>query len=388
MDLGMVLPRRKSLLLVLSLIFLTFSPEVFAHNLPSHSDPELLTGWQTWLHLTIQWLHLVAFSLWLGLTAGTLVLGLKPPLDYLLYSSWVLFLLLFATGTYNMEFSAGIPVTPSVFQIPLLEEIPYGVTYTFVLAIKGGLYGLTVLFTFVITGCHVWRRMDEARLRRIFQLGGSALGLLLALATAILLFYHEVADLWPTPIHSLGGLLGPEGVRHQIAVDPGRSPPNDFGLLTTSAVWTDIGLRWLHLLAFGLWVGSSAWITVFPGAQPERYIRWSWFLIVVQIASGIGNMERWTPFYVAPYPWNLRELSHLRFGSTYTLWMVAKHALALAGLAVLAAATFRFLRSRRLGIAATFRIKPYAALTVLIGFAIGYIMIALLLLHEGVDHAL
>ncbi len=99
-------------------------------------------------------------------------------------------------------------------------------------------------------------------------------------------------------------------------------------------------------------------------------------------------MERWTPFYLAPYPWNLHDLSHLRFGTTYTLWMVAKHALVLAGLTVLATATFRFLKSRRLGEAAPFPIKPYAALTVLIGFAVGYIMMALLLLHEGVDHAL
>jgi len=38
------------------------------------------------------------------------------------------------------------------------------------------------------------------------------------------------------------------------------------GLLTNSAAWMDIGLRWLHLLAFGLWVGSSTRITVYPGA--------------------------------------------------------------------------------------------------------------------------
>ncbi len=103
----MLTPCRNGVLFYLLCGFLLLPADVaIAHETAEHLDPELLTGWSTWIHLTIQLIHLVAFSLWLGLTVGTLVLGLKPPLDYLLYSSWVLFLLLFATGKYNMEFSA------------------------------------------------------------------------------------------------------------------------------------------------------------------------------------------------------------------------------------------------------------------------------------------
>jgi hypothetical protein len=48
-----------------------------------HFDPELLTGWRAWLHLSIQWTHLTAFPLWFGLTAATMALGLRPGLDKL-----------------------------------------------------------------------------------------------------------------------------------------------------------------------------------------------------------------------------------------------------------------------------------------------------------------
>ena len=72
--------------------------DALGHDVAQHLDPDLLTGWWTWLHLTIQWAHLVAFALWLGLTAGTLMLGIKARLDELLYCSWILFLVLLASG--------------------------------------------------------------------------------------------------------------------------------------------------------------------------------------------------------------------------------------------------------------------------------------------------
>lgn len=158
-------------------LFLVFvSYPAFAHDIAQHLDPELLTGWRTWLHLTIQWTHLLAFALWLGLTLGTLLLGMNPPQDYLLYSSWILFLVLLATGTYNMEWSAGIPETPSLFLLSLLKTIPYGVTYSVVLAVKWGLYVLAILLTLVITILHLQGRMAEAKTTKDISPSGINLG--------------------------------------------------------------------------------------------------------------------------------------------------------------------------------------------------------------------
>jgi len=116
----------------------------FAHGDSIQADPELLTGWLTWVHLLLQWVHLVAFALWLGLTAGVLLLDVRLSLNELLHSFWILLLVLLATGSYNMEYSAGISETPSLLMLPLLEEIPYGISYTVVLAVKVGLYSLAV----------------------------------------------------------------------------------------------------------------------------------------------------------------------------------------------------------------------------------------------------
>ena len=34
---------------------------------PASFDPELFTCWQTWLHLSVQWGHLLGLPLWLGI---------------------------------------------------------------------------------------------------------------------------------------------------------------------------------------------------------------------------------------------------------------------------------------------------------------------------------
>lgn len=374
----------KSLFAAFTLVSLT-PGIILGHDAPVHLDPELLTGWRTWLHLTIQWAHLTAFALWLGLTAGTLLLGMRPRLDHLLYSSWILFLILLATGTYNMEWSAGISETPSLFLLPLLGKIPYGITYTVVLAAKLTLYILAVLLTLVVTALHLGRQVSEEKLRRAFLTTATVLALLIILASSAVLFYHEVADLWPTPPHSLGGVMGPDGPRSQNIVSQDTSAPNDFGLLATRNALIDIGLRWLHLLGFGLWVGGSAWVLGFGGVPTGRYLLFSWTSLIIQTLSGIASMARWTPFYPPPYIWNFTELSSIRFGRSYTLFMAAKHLMVIATLTLLVIWTIRYLTTEG---TKHLSLRPLAAVSLLLGLAIGYIMMNILLLHEGVDHAL
>ena len=369
------------------LLLLIFPCRAFAHEAAQHLDPELLTGWRTWLHLTIQWVHLLAFALWMGLTAGTLFLRVPAPLHHLLYSSWVLFLIMLITGTYNSEWSAGISETPSLFLLSLLGTVPYGVTYTVALAVKVGLYGVTVLMTLIITVMYLRSRMREAALRKVFLITGSGLGVLMALAAAVVLFYHEVADIWPNQVHSLGGVMGPDGPLGRVEISVGESVPNDFQLLGTKDAWIDIGNRWVHLLGFGLWLGGVAMAAVFGNVSPKRFLQYSWVVITIQILSGIGNMERWTPFYISPYVWNLTALAHIRFGASYTVFMAVKHILVLFVLALIASQTYRFLKLGR-NMESSVSFRPYFVIQTVLGLAIAYIMIIVLLLHEGVDHAL
>ena len=357
------------------------------HDVADHLDPELLTGWRTWLHLTIQWVHLVVFALWVGLTAGILLLRVAAPLDHLLYSSWIIFLVMLATGSYNAEWSAGISGAPSLFLLPLLKEIPYGVIYTQVLAAKVALYAVAVVITLVITVIHLRYAGHESRLRRVFLVSGSILGVLIALATAVVLFYHEAADIWPNQVHSLGGVMGPDGPLGRGEKCVGESFPNDFQLLETKGAWIDIGARWVHLLGFGLLVGGTAMAAVFGNVSPKRFLQYSWILLAIQSLSGIGNMARWTPFYVSPYVWNLTALSHIRFGGSYTVFMTVKHIFVLAVIGLIAAQTYQYLKASR----NTERIvsfHPYFVIETILGLAIAFIMIIVLLLHEGVDHAL
>ena len=370
-------------------LFLCLPSTSIGHDVADHLDPELLTGWRTWLHLTIQWIHLVVFALWVGLTAGTLFLRVGAGLDHLLYSSWIIFLVMLATGTYNAEWSAGISETPSLFLLPVLERIPYGVTYTIILAVKLGLYILAVLITFVITLLHLCTKLDKSFLRKAFLVSQSVLVVLIAFATATVLFYHEVADLWPTPVHSLGGVVGPKGPRVQVILNENTPPPNDFRLLASGTAWIDITARWIHLLGFGLWVGTSAAALVFGPASAARFLSISWAAIFLQILSGIANMERWTPFDVPPHFWNLDHLSHIRFGRSYALFMAAKHALVIVGIALMTIWTVRYWsRSRRQNGTVDVEVRSLAGVNLGIGLVIGYIMMIVLLLHEGVDHAL
>ena len=375
----------------IALIFAWFvypSAAALGHDVSQHVDPDLLAGWLTWAHLTIQWTHLTAFGLWLGLTAGILILGAKTSLDQLLYPSWILVLIILATGNYNIEYSTGISETPSLLSLPLLDKIPYGVTYTIILAAKLGLYVLVVLITLIITVLHVWTRLDKSNLRKTFLISQSGIAILIALVTAKVLFYHEVADLWPTPIHSLGGVAGPEGPRGQTALNQNTPPPNDFRLLTTTAAWFDIATRWVHLLGFGLWFGASAAALLFSPVSAARFLSVSWLALLFQISSGVISMDRWTPFYVAPYFWNLDKLFHIRFGRSYTLFMTAKHILVSAIAVLMIIWTVRYLRLWRKDRGLQLSIRSLAGANFLIGLVIGYIMIILLFLHEGVDHAL
>ncbi len=378
----------KVLILVFALSLFIPAAGLSHEDTVSHLDPEMLSGWLTWIHLTIQWVHLVAFALWLGLTAGVLLLGVKPRLDHLLYSAWILFLIMLATGTYNMEWSAGIPETPTLLLLPVLKRVPYGITYTIILNIKLGLYALTVIMTLVLTGLYLHGQVDKGKLQRIFLFAGTLLGVLITLTTALVLLLHEAADLWPTALHSMGGVLGPEGPRGRITVELGNPPPNDFRLLANPAVWIDISVRWIHLLGFGLWVGGSAIALVFGQVSPRRFLWYSWTILIIQICSGIASIGHWTPFYLPPYVWNLDALSHVNFGRTYTLFMAVKHLLVILTFSLLMDMTVRYRRVRNTGKTDQFNLQPFVFVYLFLGLVIGYLMIIMLLLHEGVDHAL
>ncbi len=359
-----------------------------AHDAPAHADPELLVGWRTWLHLTIQWIHLLGLAFWFSLTAAPLLLGLNPPLSHLLYSSWALFLVLLATGDYNMEHSAGTPIVPSLLNLPLMGQIPYAVPYTVTLGIKIGLFFATVILTAIITLLHVRRRFNEAALRRTFLFVGSALGILIALVASMVLLFHEAADLWPTALHSTGGVLGPQGPRGVTAVDSHASPPNGFRLLTSPQAWWDIGARWLHLMGFGLWLGGTAVALCFGGVPPGRFLAYTWAALGTQILSGLASMGNWTPFYLPPYIWNLDALSSLRFGRAYALFLAVKHVLVFAALVLTGATTVRYWRVARQQRSDDFSLRPFLVASFLLGLTIAYIMIIVLLIHEGVDHVL
>lgn len=355
---------------------------VLAHDSPQHVDPDLLAGWLTWVHLTIQWLHLLGFALWFGVLGGAFLLKLKTRLDPLLYTSWFLYLVIVATGVYNMDWSAGIAETPSLYMLPLLHRLPYGVSYTLALAAKVAVFAVAVLLTLVVTLLHLGRRIAEAELQRFFVVASVLLGLALTLMASVVLLYHEAADLWPTRLHSAGGVLSLHAKPARVA-GISELPPNDFELLMTPGAWVDIVFRWIHLLGFALWTGGMLATAIFGGASAGRFLLYSWSLLFLQIVSGSIQMDRWTPFEPAPYLWNLQPLSHLRFGRLYTSLMSVKHVLVLVSVGLLLTATVLHRRHGR-----EFSVRGYALAGAIAALVISYIMMMVLLVHEGVDHAL
>ncbi|MGH8059248.1 MAG: hypothetical protein ACREOH_18770, partial [Candidatus Entotheonellia bacterium] len=173
------------------------------------ADPELFTGWQVWLHLGVQWLHLLGLPLWLGVLVAARMFRVLA-LETLLFAGWAVLLLQVATGTYNMEYSAGIPTVPSLLQWARVGAYDFGRSYTALLGVKQGLYGLAVLVTLLVTALHLRQaqRAEWRWLRTAYVGSQIALGVLIALATTGVLVLHEAADLAPTPVHALGGVMG------------------------------------------------------------------------------------------------------------------------------------------------------------------------------------
>ncbi len=98
-------------------------------------------------------------------------------------------------------------------------------------------------------------------------------------------------------------------------------------------------------------------------------------------------MHFWTPFALIPYPWRLSSMAKFRFGYTYTLLLALK--LGLAGMAALGTAGLAM--AAREGPGGRRRsgwIRALGWLNLAVGLGLAYVAVALLLVHEGVDHAL
>lgn len=108
----------------------------------------------------------------------------------------------------------------------------------------------------------------------------------------------------------------------------------------------------------------------------------------MQVLSGIASMGRWTPFFLPPYVWHLTALSHVNFGKTTTLFMAVKHLLVIWTLSLMMGMSIRYRRVRKEGKTHQFNLQPFVFVNLFLGLVIGYLMIIMLLLHEGVDHAL
>ena len=227
--------------------------------------------------------------------------------------------------------------------------------------------------------------------------GTVALGLSLAAVTSMVLVLHEAVDLGPTPLHSLGGVVGRLGPAELEAARAARGtvpPPYctdtravaaGFRLFTIPRVAGDALARFGHLLGFAAWLGGNAASLLVPPQDRLRVLPQLWLALGVQALTGAYQFAWWTPFAVVPYPWRLSVMADFRFGYTYTLLLAVKLVLAVlvtAGTAGLAVALHRPPdgRSRSTGV--------LAALNVALGLVLAYLTIALLLVHEGVDHAL
>ncbi len=364
-----------------------------------HADPELLAGWRAQVHLLFQWAHLVAFGLWVGgMLAATRLSGLSQ--DALLFASWGLFLVSLGTGSYNMGFGAATPDAPDILSLPFLwRRWDFGVAYVILVGAKQGLLVVAVLWTVAVTLLHLrWPPGRDRRALRARFIGGAlALGLTLTAVTSMVLVLHEAIDLAPTPLHSLGGVVGPRGPAElEVARVAAAAAPPPYGtdtraagagfeLFTVPRVVADALARFGHLLGFAAWLGGNAASLLVSAPDRRRVLPQLWLALGVQGLTGIYQLLWWTPFTVVPYPWRLSAMADFRFGHTYTLLLALKLALvvvAVAGTAGLTVALRRAPSGRSRGAGAL------GVLNVVVGLVLAYLAIALLLVHEGVDHAL
>lgn len=394
------LSRVSRILLALGLLALMVSSSAGAHEGP-HGDPELLNDWRAQVHLLFQWSHLVAFALWVG---GMLAATRLPrvSLDKLLLGSWALFLVSLGTGSYNMEFSAATPEPPDVLSLPAIwNRYEFGAAYIILVGAKQGLLVLAAVLTLLVSILHLRRPPEASRagLRRLFVAGSAAIGLTLAAVTAMVLVLHEAVDLAPTPLHSLGGVVGPRGIGETTAAQAARRiAPSPYGtetravsagfrLFTIPQVAADAVTRFGHLGGFALWLGGTAAMLLAPVETWRRAMPLLWLGLVVQALTGIYQIRFWTPFAVVPYPWRLASMAQFRFGFTYTLVLTIK--LALAALTVLGTVSLSLVASR---VAWRSRgvvwVRALSWANFVVGLVLAYVAVALLLVHEGVDHAL
>lgn len=365
----------------------------------AHGDPELFGHWRTQVHLLFQWAHLTAFGLWVG---GMLAATRLPTLSLApaLFASWALFLVSLGSGSYNMEFSAAMPDAPDIFSLPGLQgRWEFGDAYIVLIGVKEALLVLAALWTATVTVAHL-RRPPEAgreRLRTRFVAGSSVLGLALAAAAAMVLVLHEAVDLAPTPLHSLGGVVGPRGPNELAAADAAtRSAPSPYGsdtreLLAGFRIFGIPGVsraaaaRFGHMIGFALWLGGVAASLVVPVGDAGRVVRLLWLGLGIQAVTGAYQMVSWTPFATVPYPWRVSVMADFRFGYTYALLLAVK--LGLAALAVAGTAALGIVAHRGVGRRAS-AVRALGWINLAIGLLLAYVAVALLLVHEGVDHAL
>lgn len=367
----------------------------------THGDPELLNHWRAQVHVLFQSGHLVAFGLWLGgMAAATRVRSLS--LESLLFASWAVFFVSVATGSYNMEFSAAVPTPPDILSLPgLLGRWAFGDAYIILIGVKQVLLVCSVLFTVGVTVRHLRRPAgaDRTRLRRAFVAGSLLLGVTLAAITSMVLVLHEAVDLAPTPVHSLGGTVGPRdgdemaGAHAATGAAPApygtetKAVATGFKLFGIPRIAMDAVARFAHLIGFALWLGAAAGSLTVPVAAAGRVAGLLWLGLGIQATSGAYQLMTWTPFTVTPLPWRLAEMTRFRFGYTYTVLLTLK--LALAGAGTLATIALSVATRRAAG--GTMRpsiIRALQGAHLTIGLLLAYVAMAMLLVHEGVDHAL
>lgn len=366
----------------------------------ANGDPELLNQWRTQVHLLFQWAHLTAFGLWVGgMAAATRLPSLT--LERTLFASWGLFFVSVATGGYNMEYSAAIPTAPDILALPALAgRYPFGDAYVILIGVKQALLLCAVALTLVVTGRHLRRPpdADRRRLRAVFVGSSVALGVLLAAVTSMVLVLHEAVDLAPTPLHSLGGVVLPRDedetarARAATAIAP---PPYGgdverraagFELFRIPQAAADALARFGHLMGFALWAGAAAAGLGVPAGAARRVMPLVWLGLGLQLVTGPYQLFTWTPFALVPLPWRLDRMTRFRFGYTYTAVLAIK--LALGGLGVLTTILLTRLSRPAVADRSPRALRVAQGAHVVIALGLGYVAMALLLVHEFVDHAL